>query len=654
MAVITLAPAAGFCFGVGRAVSICERLAASGVKTVTLGEIIHNASVVSELERKGVGVVSSPLETPDGATLVIRSHGVPRSVYELCAGRGIEIADATCPVVAAIHGIVARYGERGYTVLVAGDAGHPEVEGIAGHCRGPVFVFGDAQELNSLTGAQIAGAPCIMVAQTTFNVVKYAECSDYAKNLYTNLTVFDTICSATRERQSEAEELARGSDLCVVIGGRNSSNTKKLYEVCLRHTRTCRIETKDELTADMLRGAEKIGVTAGASTPTPIIQEVLDKMSDMIRDEEFNFEEALEESLKMVHRGQRVEGVVTSIRPNEVVVDIGTKQTGFIPLDELSDDASVKPEDIVKVGDKIRLVVTKVRDLEGYVTLSKKRLDSETGISDLAKGVEDGTVFDAYISEAVNKGLVAIVKGVRVFIPASQATLRRGEPYEQLAKTNQKIKILEVSPERRRAIGSIRAVLDIDAEKKRGEFWSSIETGKRYRGTVKSITSYGVFVDLGAVDGMIHKSELSWERVSKPQDVVQIGDEVEVYIKEFNPETRKISLGYRDEAENPWNLVKNYEIGSEFEAPVVSVTAFGAFVRILPGVDGLVHTSEMPGGHASPGEAVKVGDVVKVRLIGVNMEKKRISLSMRPEGIETDAPAAEPAQAPEEAENAAE
>lgn len=678
---VLVAGTAGFCFGVDRAVSMCGDLLDAGVPVATLGEIIHNRTVVDELSAKGAVVVDRVADTPGGATLIVRSHGVPQAVYDECARLGITVADATCPYVTKIHEIVREYGDKGYDVLIAGDANHPEVQGIVGHCTGTVYVFDDLQSLAAALD-RAGHNPCILVAQTTFNLAKYTECAEAAKKACTNILIFDTICNATRARQQEAGQLALASDVCIVIGGQNSSNTGKLYEVCASHVPTYRIQHAGELSADMFKDAQTIGVTAGASTPARLIEEVLHKMDEFIKgeeivvednmeeqqqqeetvpaadvqdddvsDDDFNFEQALEDSLRMVHRGQRVEGIVTSIHPNEVVVDIGTKQTGFIPLDELSDDASLKPEEVVQVGDKVNLIVTKVQDMEGFVTLSKKRVDSEKGLEELAKGVEEGTVFDAYITEVVNKGLVAVVKGVRVFIPGSQATLRRGEPYEQLARTHQKIKILEVTPQRRRAIGSIRAVLDVENEKKREEFWQNVEVGKRYTGTVKSLTAYGAFVDLGGVDGMIHKSELSWNRVAKPSDVVSVGDEVEVYVKEFDPETKRISLGYRDEADNPWNKIQEYSIGDEFEAPVVSVTTFGAFVRVLPGVDGLVHLSEMSTEHVkNPGEIVKVGDTVKVRLIGIDAERKRISLSMKPkDGDTTPLPLLDDGQ-PQEAE----
>jgi len=626
------AETAGFCFGVERAVTMCEQLLARGERAASLGEIIHNPDVVKGLSERGLQPVRSLGEVGPGEKLVIRSHGAAQSVFDECAARGIETVDATCPFVRKIHELAARYSKTGYTVLIAGDRNHPEVQGILGHCHGKALVFGSPEELSALKDAPKSDDPVILLSQTTFHAELFTYCVKDVKSRYTNVLIFDTICSATQTRQLEAEKLAQNCDVCIVIGGKNSSNTGKLFEVCSKHARTFRIETARELDGGMWEGAKKIGITAGASTPSAIIQEVKRKMSDMIKEEEFNFEEALEESLKLVHRNQRVEGVVTSIHPNEVVVDIGTKQTGFVPIDELSDDSSANPEDLVKVGDKLHLVVTAVHDNEGFVTLSKKRVDSEAGLNELTKGFEEGTVFECYITEAVNKGLIAMVKGVRVFIPASQATLRRGEQYEQLARTKQRIKILEVNPERRRAIGSIRAVAEAERAKLRETFWQNIEIGKRYSGTVRSITTYGAFVDLGGIDGMVHKSELSWERVNRLEDYVHVGDVIDVYVKDFNPETQKISLGYRSEEDNPWNVIRTYPIGMEFDAPVVSITSFGAFVRILPGIDGLVHTSELSSGPVrNPADVVKVGDTVHVRLIGADIEKRRISLSMRPQ-----------------------
>lgn len=660
---IRLAKTAGFCFGVDRAVKLCEELLDSGKKVATLGPIIHNDDVVSGLAARGCVIVNEPEETPDGAVLVIRSHGVPQSVMDRCAALGLEVKDATCPFVSKIHRIVREQGDLGRTVIIAGNPDHHEVLGIVGHCSGRCFVAETMEELQALPIGR--DEPVSMVAQTTFSLGKYADFEKYAKKYYTNLTSFDTICSATNMRQTEAAELAQESDCCVVIGGHNSSNTQKLKEVCEQYAPTFRIENAGELNLKMLTGYQKIGVTAGASTPYLVIKEVLTRMSEL-ENQVMDFETMMEETLKPVHRGQRVEGTVIEVRPNEVVVDIGRKQTGFVPMDELLDDNSVNPEDVVKVGETYTFQVAKVEDEKGVVTLSRKKVANEASMAELLEAYESGEPVDAYITgiskkDDVSKGLVATVKGVRVFIPGGQATLRRGESFDELLHTTQKIKITKVEKERKSVIGSIRAVLEGDVAKKREEFFSTVEVGKEYTGKVKSLENYGAFIDLGGVDGMVHVSELSWKRIHNPSEVLKVGDEVTVFVKDFDAERGRISLGYRREEDNPWNLIKSYEIGSEFEAPIVSVTKFGAFARILPELDGLIHLSELSTDHVDdPSKLVKVGDVVKVRLIGVDEEKKRISLSMLAEGEKEAARAAKRAareaakntKAPEEGEEA--
>lgn len=660
---IRLAKTAGFCFGVDRAVKLCEELLDSGKKVATLGPIIHNDDVVSGLAARGCVIVNEPEETPDGAVLVIRSHGVPQSVMDRCAALGLEVKDATCPFVSKIHRIVREQGDLGRTVIIAGNPDHHEVLGIVGHCSGRCFVAETMEELQALPIGR--DEPVSMVAQTTFSLGKYADFEKYAKKYYTNLTSFDTICSATNMRQTEAAELAQESDCCVVIGGHNSSNTQKLKEVCEQYAPTFRIENAGELNLKMLTGYQKIGVTAGASTPYLVIKEVLTRMSEL-ENQVMDFETMMEETLKPVHRGQRVEGTVIEVRPNEVVVDIGRKQTGFVPMDELLDDNSVNPEDVVKVGETYTFQVAKVEDEKGVVTLSRKKVANEASMAELLEAYESGEPVDAYITgiskkDDVSKGLVATVKGVRVFIPGGQATLRRGESFDELLHTTQKIKITKVEKERKSVIGSIRAVLEGDVAKKREEFFSTVEVGKEYTGKVKSLENYGAFIDLGGVDGMVHVSELSWKRIHNPSEVLKVGDEVTVFVKDFDAERGRISLGYRREEDNPWNLIKSYEIGSEFEAPIVSVTKFGAFARILPELDGLIHLSELSTDHVDdPSKLVKVGDVVKVRLIGVDEEKKRISLSMLAEGEKEAARAAKRAareaakntKAPEETEEA--
>ena len=415
----------------------------------------------------------------------------------------------------------------------------------------------------------------------------------------------------------------------VVIGGHSSSNTQKLVAVASANCKTLAVETAAELSGEDFAAARCVGVTAGASTPSSIIEEVLNKMSETVQNEELSFSEMIEQSMKPVFNGKIVTGVVTAVSPSEVTVDIGTKQTGFIAASEWSDDPSVKLEDAVKKGDELELVVIKVNDQEGTVALSKKRFEARAGAEELEKAAEEGTVLECNITEAVKGGLVGFVKSVKVFIPASQASLRRGEDLTQLVKTKQDIKIIECSG--RRVIGSIRAVLAEKAAAAKEAFWAEAEVGKHYNGVVKNLTDYGAFVDIGGVDGLVHISELSWDRIKHPSEVLKVGDEVEVYIKSLDTENQKVSLGYKKAEDNPWERLKNeYPIGSVFHAPVVSTTKFGAFVRILPGIDGLVHISEISRERVEKvTDVLNVGDEVDVKLIEVDFDKRRVGLSMK-------------------------
>ncbi len=626
---IRVAKSAGFCFGVSRAVQMTRDLAAAGHRVATLGPLIHNPQCVAELEALGVVTAHSIDDIPPGAEVVIRSHGVPAAVEQQLRDAGFVVHDATCPFVAKIHRIARQVGESGDLLLVAGDADHPEVQGIVGHCAGKVRVFSDLEELKPIFTEQNAQKNAVFVAQTTFQVKKWQECTEFTKKVCTNPKIFDTICSATWTRQEEAEKLAKDCDLMVVIGGHQSSNTQKLARVAAKHTRTVTVETAAELDPAWLAGASTVGVTAGASTPSSIIEEVCNKMSEVIREEEMSFEEMLEQSLAPVFRNKVVHGVVTGISPSEITVDIGAKSTGFVHISEMTDDPSAKMEDLVKKGDELDLVVIKTNDQEGTVQLSKKRLEARAGQEEVSKACEEGTPLEVSITGVNKGGLEAKYKGVNIFIPASQATARRGDDLSVLVKTKQNVKITECSG--RRVIGSIRAILSEKTAAAREQFWAAAEVGKTYTGTVKSLTNYGAFVDIGGIDGLVHISELSWNRIKHPSEVVSVGDEIEVYIRSLDAENNKVSLGYKKTEDNPWEKLKNeYPIGSVFTAPVVSLTKFGAFVRILPGVDGLVHISEISTERVEKVQDVlNIGDEVAVKLLEVDWDKKRVSLSMK-------------------------
>lgn len=623
------AKTAGFCFGVDRAVKMTYELLDRGVKVATLGPLIHNPQCVADLERRGAVTVGAPAGVPAGYEVVVRSHGVPRAVYEELTAAGIPCHDATCPFVAKIHKLAARAGAEGKTLFVAGDAAHPEVQGIVGHAAGPVFVFADLEELKACLTPENVKNGILMVAQTTFEVKKWRECTEFTKKVYTNPEIFDTICNATWARQHEAECLAKECDLMIVIGGRHSSNTQKLAAVAGRYARTVSVETAAELDPAWFRGVRTVGVTAGASTPSSIIEEVLSSMSEEIREEELSFEEMIDASLKPVYSGKVVKGIVTAVNPNEIQVDIGTKQTGFVKLEELTNDPSAKVEDLVKKGDELDLIVTKVNDQEGIVYLSKKRFDENKGKEEVAAAAESGAILSGHVTEANSGGVVVLVNNVRVFVPRSRATLRHGEDYTALVHQDVQLKIIQC--EGRHIVGSIRDVLAQEADKKREEFWENVEIGKHYDGVVKSLTNYGAFVDIGGVDGLVHISELSWDRIKHPSEVVKVGDAIDVYVKDLDTENKKVSLGYKKTEDNPWEKFKaEYPIGSTFTAPVVSLTKFGAFVRILPGIDGLVHISEISRDRVEKvGDVLSVGQEVEVKLIDVDYDKKRISLSMK-------------------------
>ena len=630
---LELARSAGFCYGVRRAVQMAEMAAEEGRPCVMLGPIIHNRDVIAYLESIGVGLVDTPEEVPPGTAVLIRSHGEGRPVHEALARLGRPVIDATCPNVSRIHQIVSRAEEGGRQVLIIGTRTHPEVAAIAGWCRRPVVLEGVAELSNWLeTAPERRDIPLTMVSQTTSTRFIWDSCVEKAKKECTNLKIFDTICNATCKRQSEAQALAARSDAMVVIGGRESSNTKRLAELCgALCPMVVWIERAAELEPSNLCRKASIGITAGASTPEWIIKEVYDKMSDENIEIEESFAEMLEKSIKTLNTGDKVTGVVTGITATEVNVDLGTKHAGYIPLSELSDDPSVKPEDIVKVGDEIETYVMRVNDVEGVATLSKKRLDSVKNWDTIEAAVEEKTILEGTVTEVNKGGIVVNVKGIRVFVPASQTGKPRGADLSEMVKEQVKLRITEVNRSRRRVVGSIRSVLAEERAAKAAEVWANIEEGKHYEGTVKSLTSYGAFVDIGGVDGMVHVSELSWSRIKNPAEVVSVGDKVNVYVISFDAEKKKISLGMKDRNEDPWEkFTSTYEVGSVASVRVVKLMTFGAFAEIVPGVDGLIHISQIADHRIEkPGDELEEGQIVDVKITDIDYDRKKVSLSIR-------------------------
>lgn len=633
---IRLAETAGFCFGVERAVALAEQTARSCKNAVTLGPIIHNRHVVARFELLGLREISAADEAQPGQTVVIRAHGIPVGEQRMLSARGALTVDATCPFVKKIH-VIAQKAERdGRSLLIIGTPTHPEIIAIASYSSDAhVFQSAEALETWLTERPERRDLPFCLVSQTTGTQKLWESCREIAKKVCTNCEIFDTICRATEMRQEEAAFLSKSCDAMVVVGDARSSNTGRLAMICKENCpKVVLVDHADELDMTFFHGAATVGITAGASTPPWIIKEVNNKMSEELKVEtaqEENFAELLEQSLKTLNNGDKVTGTVMAIGSTEIEVDLGTKHTAYIPLEDFSGDPSVKPEDVVHVGDQIEAIVVHVNDGEGVVRLSRKRLEAGKAWEEIEAAVEDKTVVEGNVTEENKGGIVVNVKGIRVFVPASQSGVPKGGDLNEMVGKTVQLRITEVNRARRRVVGSIRSVAAEQRKAAQEKIWSEIEVGKQYHGTVKSLTSYGAFVDIGGVDGMVHVSELSWNRIKNPSEVVKVGDEIEVYVKSYDPENQKVSLGYKKEEDNPWVKLENeVPVGTEFTAPVVSITKFGAFVRIMPGIDGLVHISEISNERVNKvSDVLKVGDEVRVKLTAVDFDRKRISLSMK-------------------------
>ena len=648
---VILAKTAGFCYGVERAVSLAHETAKAHGGAM-LGSVIHNANVVAELEREGMRLIASPGEAAAGETVLIRSHGESREVLEELKARGAEIVSATCPNVQRIQRLVTEAEAAGRQVVIIGEHDHPEVQGIASWCRG-TKIFGNAEEVAKWAEetAEIADLPITMVAQTTCIRELFESSCKILKKECTNVKIFDTICYATRKRQNEAAEIAAQVDVMVVVGDRKSANTKHLAEICRQNcSHVLSIEGADELSATDFAGCRVAGLTAGASTPAGIIKEVKTTMSEEIKaaeGKEESFEELLNQSFKTLNNGDRVTGIVTAITPTEVQVDVGAKQAAYIKLSELSDDPNVKAEDIIHVGDQIETYVVRVNDVEGYAELSKKRLDAAKVWENIEQAVEEKTVLEGTVTEENKGGIVVSVKGIRVFVPASQSGQPRGADLSAMKGQKVQLRITEVNRARRRVVGSIRSVTDEARKAAQEAVWSTIEVGKHYTGTVKSMTSYGVFVDIGGVDGMVHISELSWSRIKNPAEICKVGDTMDVYVISFDAEKHKISLGAKDHSVDPWQVFMNkYGVGDTAEVRIVKLMPFGAFAEVVPGVDGLIHISQIADRRIEkPEDVLSEGQTVEAKITAIDEEKQKISLSIRallaPAADEEDAPVEE-------------
>ena len=665
---IRVAESAGFCFGVRRSVEMAEALLQKG-PCASFGMLIHNTDVVESLARRGMRTVNKVEDVAEGERVLIRAHGVPPQTLEALKNRKALVQDATCPKVMHIHRIVEQASSAGRFIIIIGMKQHPEVEAISARCERCVILENAAETENWLEAHKMLwDQPLTVVVQTTQTKNNFDECVKAIKKRCTNAEISDTICFATSTRQEEAAALSQDCDAMIVIGGRHSANSLHLAEICRQSCENVQfIERPEELDFSIIKKSPVVGLTAGASTPAWIIKEVVNKMSDEIRveeiqeeaaaaetpvveaaeapvaeqaaeavaeapaaEKELSFDEMLEETLKTIYNGEKVSGTVVSITGTEVSVDLGAKYSGFIPTTEFT-EAGMKVEDAVKVGDTIEAIVVRVNDVEGTAMLSKRRLDAAKAWNDVEEAVESNVILEGTVTEENKGGVVVNVSGVRVFVPASQTDLPREAELSQLLHKTVRLRITEVNRARKRVVGSIRRVAQAERRERVEKLWSEMEVGKKYHGVVKSLTSYGAFVDIGGVDGMVHVSELSWGRIHQPSEVVSVGDEIDVYVINFDREKRKISLGYKDPDANPWTMFTNrYAVGDTAEVKIVKLMSFGAFAEVLPGVDGLIHISQIADHRIEkPEDVLRVGDVVDAKITAIDEEKHKISLSIR-------------------------
>ena len=622
---VVLAKHAGFCFGVRRAVETAQRSAPA----VTLGPIIHNPQVVAQLERIGVKSANALGEIVPGARVVIRSHGVGEAAYRALRDLDCEIVDATCPFVQRIHDMARQACRENTPLIVIGEAEHPEVQGILGSTQAPAFAVMTPEDIEALPGMDRA----VVVAQTTMVKERFDALCALLTRRVRRPEIHATICTAPRDRQRVVADLAAEADVMLVIGGRESSNSRKLYklasDICRR---TYFIETAAELDGIPIGPSDTIGITAGASTPDCIIKEVVARMNDIEnkvnpeenQELEVMSEEAIDKTIVQIRPGQTITGKVEMITDDEVCVNIGYKSDGIVKKSELSSTD-------VKEGDEIEVEVVKVNDGEGNVLLSQKNIINRKAWEEICAKQEAGEFIEGIGKEAVKGGLLADVSGIRTFIPASQLSLRYVEKIDEFVGQPMTLKIIEIDSAKKRIVASRKAVLMAEEAEKKKKIWENLEVGSIVKGVVRRLADFGAFVDIGGVDGLVHVTDLSWGRVKHPSDVVSVGQEIDVKILNVDPERERISLSYKQTQPRPWTVAgEKYPVGSVVEGKVVRITTFGAFVELEPGLDGLVHISQCALTRiAKVEDAVNVGDIVRVKVLDVNTEAKRISLSIR-------------------------
>ncbi|MCY6356669.1 bifunctional 4-hydroxy-3-methylbut-2-enyl diphosphate reductase/30S ribosomal protein S1 [Clostridium sp. ZS2-4] len=628
---IVLADKAGFCFGVKRAVE--KALSAKekyDSKIYTLGPLIHNKDVVEYL--KCNEIYSIELDRLDilkeGDVVIVRSHGTSSKVFQVLQDKKLNIVDATCPHVSKIHEIVKKYYDLVYNIVIVGDLKHPEVIGINGWCDDSALVTKDGSNIKD-----IKNKVCV-VSQTTEKKENWKKVINTIASQCREFVAINTICNATQIRQEAAYQLSKKVDSMIVIGGYHSSNTTKLYEICKQNCpNTIHVENAGEIPDEIIKNSENIGVTAGASTPDWIIKEAIVKMSEN-KDFEFNEQLAyMEENDVQIAIGDKVKGQIISLNEKEAFVNIGYKKDGILPLKEVSREENIKLTELLNLGDEIEAKVISLKNTDGYVVLSKIEIEREEAYTELKDAFDTKNVLKILVKETVKGGIIGKYKGVRVFIPASHIELSHVDTLTSYIGKILDVNIIEYTVQRRgtKIVASRRELLTNEQAEKEAKAWESLEKNQIVEGEVKRLTNFGAFVDINGIDGLLHVSEISWGRVNKPGDVLKIRSKVKVYILDIDKENKKLSLSIKKLTSNPWdNVEEKYPVGSIVLGKIVRFAEFGTFVELEPGVDGLVHISEISHKRINkPSDILTIGDEVKAKILNVSHKDKKISLSIK-------------------------
>lgn len=611
---------AGFCGGVKRAVDLAFKNADNGV--YSYGELVHNPVVTKELSDKGVVNINDT--NVKNSKVIIRSHGVKKKVLDELRNNGNKIIDCVCPKVANIYSIVREHYELGYQIVIFGDETHPEVIGINSYADDSAVIIGQDLSLD-----KVKDNKTILVSQTTNIPEKFEILSNSLKNILNNeIIVYNTICNATRLRQNSTEELAKKVDAMIVLGGKNSSNTKKLYEVAKKHCKNVYLLESIKDLKYNIKNFVKIGITAGASTPRSVIEEAVSSMENFDNNEMM---EAIENSFKKIKRGEVVEGEVLFVNDTEVMVNIGYRSDGIISKDELSNNPDVKPSDLFKPGDMINVFIMKMDDGDGNVVLSYKRVESLKVWDEVEELFNSHERVTVTVKSVVKGGLTADLNGLNAFIPASHASVRFQRDLSKYVGKEMTCEIIDFDKFKRKIVLSRKNVESEELEKNKQEVYSALKVGDIVEGTVQRLTNFGAFVDVGGVDGLIHISELSWNRVKHPSDVVEPGQKVEVEVLNLDEDKNRIALGLKQTTKKPWDVfTESVKVGDVVEGKVVNILEFGAFVRLESGVDGLLHVSQISKEHIEkPSDKLSIGEAVTAKVTDIDEENKKISLSMK-------------------------